>query len=400
MKKNILVLTSIYPSAESSKGTTPVVHFFCKEWVAKGHNVVVIHNDNKYFILFYLLPMFIKKAISARFNVILPNYSMRKALYYELDGVKVLRNPMLKIFPYGRFFNYQLNRQTNLIVNFLKKSNFYPDIITGHWENPQIELITRLKKIYTNSRTSIVIHVIKYLKSNLLRNKLSQFDSIGFRNVNLLNQLDFFSENIKLYTCHSGVQENFLDVLNNSIILKDKFSVDCFSIVFVGLFIKRKFPTSIAKAINNLNIDREVKVDFIGEGSELKKVVKLMDKAKIRTRFHNRLPQQKIKEILIESQVFVMISENEAFGLVYLEALSCGCIVVASRNEGFDGIIIDGFNGFLCQAGDEAELELILMKINSLSKKEKEIISNNAIETAKNLTNEIVSNQYLLNITN
>ena len=41
-----------------------------------------------------------------------------------------------------------------------------------------------------------------------------------------------------------------------------------------------------------------------------------------------------------------MISKNEAFGLVYLEAMLAGCIV-ASRN-GIDGIIIDGYNGFLC----------------------------------------------------
>ena len=46
----------------------------------------------------------------------------------------------------------------------------------------------------------------------------------------------------------------------------------------------------------------------------------------------------------------------KTFGLVYLEAMARGCITVASRDEGFDGIIQDGVNGFLCKSGDETEL--------------------------------------------
>ena len=56
------------------------------------------------------------------------------------------------------------------------------------------------------------------------------------------------------------------------------------------------------------------------------------------------------------SECFIMVSKNETFGLVYLEAMLQGCIVVASKNEGIDGIIIHGENGFLCNAGDVNEL--------------------------------------------
>ncbi len=36
-----------------------------------------------------------------------------------------------------------------------------------------------------------------------------------------------------------------------------------------------------------------------------------------------------------------MISKNETCGLVYIEAMAVGCIMIASKNEGFDGIIND-----------------------------------------------------------
>ena len=55
-----------------------------------------------------------------------------------------------------------------------------------------------------------------------------------------------------------------------------------------------------------------------------------------------------------------MISKEETFGLVYLEAMSMGCITIASKNEGMEGIIIDGENGFLCTAGDDDELASII----------------------------------------
>lgn len=40
-----------------------------------------------------------------------------------------------------------------------------------------------------------------------------------------------------------------------------------------------------------------------------------------------------------------MISRNETFGVVYLEAMAAGCITIASRNVGYDGIIVDRVNG-------------------------------------------------------
>lgn len=90
-----------------------------------------------------------------------------------------------------------------------------------------------------------------------------------------------------------------------------------------------------------------------------------------------------------------MISRNETFGLVYLEEMARGCITIASRDEGFDGIIEDGKNGFLCKAGDVKELTTIMSKIKAMSPAERRRISENAMATAKELTDEKVAKRYL-----
>ena len=93
-----------------------------------------------------------------------------------------------------------------------------------------------------------------------------------------------------------------------------------------------------------------------------------------------------------------MISKDEAFGLVYLEAMGAGCIVIAAKNEGFDGIIEHGVNGFLCTAGDSDELTKLISHINQLSVQELNLISNNAINTAHLLTDDIVARNYLISV--
>ena len=318
-----------------------------------------------------------------------------------MDGVKILRAPMLKIIPFGNFFKYQIKKQVNDILTFIENESFIPDVITGHWENPQIELISRLNDVFINSKSSIVIHVDKYLKNNKLRKQLLLFNSIGFRNINLLDKFKnkYNVERDSLYTCHSGVPDLFLENLDSIKLLKNKFSKKTLSIIYVGLFIKRKFPISIVNAVDRIKDLIEVEVDFIGEGNEMENVIKsTKESGHDKFSFHNRVPSVKVKEMLIKNQVFVMISKDEAYGLVYLEAMACGCIIVASKNEGFDGIIKDGVNGFLCEAGDDVELSEILITINDFSVEEKKNISNRAIETAKRLTNSYVSKEYLNNI--
>jgi len=54
----ILVLTSVYPQPDDDKytGVTPVVHYYAKEWAKAGHDVLVIHNANKFILPVYHQP--------------------------------------------------------------------------------------------------------------------------------------------------------------------------------------------------------------------------------------------------------------------------------------------------------------------------------------------------------
>lgn len=62
-------------------------------------------------------------------------------------------------------------------------------------------------------------------------------------------------------------------------------------------------------------------------------------------RFLGRLDS--VAEILQASDLFILPSQSESFGLAALEAMACGAVVVASRAGGLPEVIEDGVNGIL-----------------------------------------------------
>jgi len=68
------------------------------------------------------------------------------------------------------------------------------------------------------------------------------------------------------------------------------------------------------------------------------------------------LAKAEVIQILSHATVFVCPSEYEPLGIVNLEAMACGCAVVASAVGGIPEVVADGVTGLLVPPGDEASL--------------------------------------------
>ena len=64
-----------------------------------------------------------------------------------------------------------------------------------------------------------------------------------------------------------------------------------------------------------------------------------------------------------ESDLFVLASENETFGQVFIEAMSCGLPVIGTKVGGIPEIISDSYNGYLIQPDDASILAQRIEKI-------------------------------------
>jgi alpha-maltose-1-phosphate synthase len=66
--------------------------------------------------------------------------------------------------------------------------------------------------------------------------------------------------------------------------------------------------------------------------------------------------QKQLREIMSTSQVMVLPSVEDGFGLVQAQAMACGCPVIASRNTGAQDLFTDGKEGFIVPIADSGAI--------------------------------------------
>ncbi len=79
--------------------------------------------------------------------------------------------------------------------------------------------------------------------------------------------------------------------------------------------------------------------------------------------YHEAVPKEQLINYYRQSDIFVMPSFTESFGLVYVEAMSQGLPVVYSKGEGFDKQFAEGEVGYHVDPKDSKEIAAAIAKI-------------------------------------
>lgn len=391
----IFLFTPIYATTTEGSGATPVVHYFAKEWVKQGHEIYVFNLRARFPKIFYWFSRMFQHRLNSRLGMLVPTECPQEE-DYEADGVKVHRRLMKKMMPHSEYSHSEIDKAVNFISSFCDKYGL-PDIFIGHWHNPQLEVLSELKKKY-GVKTALVLHENKFSMEKVygdkLANMLNQIDVIGFRNQSAKGDyIRHYGEPKSSFIAYSGVSQVFLEEGKS---FNPNFNDGIKNYIFVGSLIARKYPVEIVRALDASYEEKTYSMTFVGDGAERANVENARNKeGKGLVSFTGRIQREEIVAHLKKAQVFVMISKDEIFGLVYLEAMALGLIPIGSRNEGIDGIIKDGINGFLCESGNEKELGSIIRKIQSMSCDDLGRISANAKQTALDYSDSEVAKRYL-----
>jgi len=112
----------------------------------------------------------------------------------------------------------------------------------------------------------------------------------------------------------------------------------------------------IIKAFKLISEEIKCSLILIGNGPERSRAEKLAKNLKVndRTQFLGNV--KNVHDILGKSDLFLLPSEDESFGLAALEAMSCQVPVVASDTGGLRELISHGKDGYLVDVGDTEEL--------------------------------------------
>ncbi len=396
MKNKILLLTTIYPSPDMTLlNGTSVCHYFAKEWVKLDYEVKVVFNYPIYARAVHKMADFLGKRVASIGQSYFITKRIDDRMQYNMDGVSVLRVPLYKWIPKVAVKLAAINRQIDVITAYLKEENFEPDFIVAHFCYPHLEMVTRLKEHY-QAKATIVNHIQslplrKYIGSNY-PDLLKKIDMWGYRSASIKSDFEAqFGVQSSSFMCYSGVPRDY--IISGMKNFPDTIS----KFVYVGSLITRKQPLAVIQGIATAQSINDFQLAYVGEGIERQAIEKFVASQKLSSSVAllGNLKRAQVLQKLDDAECFVMISKGETFGLVYLEAMARGLLTIASKGEGMEGIIIDGENGFFCEAGNANQLASIIDHINTLSTSERKRISQNAVNTARKYTDEAVAKTYL-----
>ena len=153
-------------------------------------------------------------------------------------------------------------------------------------------------------------------------------------------------------------------------------------ITHISNFRKVKRIEDIVKIFYEIQKEVPSKLMMVGEGPEKENAEYLCNKLGIQNKVIFFGNSNEIDKILSYSDLFLLPSETESFGLAALEAMACGVPVISSNSGGLPEVNKDGFSGYLSDVGDVTKMSQDAIKL--LQDKEKlQQFKINALETAK-----------------
>ncbi|ABF92721.1 glycosyl transferase, group 1 family protein [Myxococcus xanthus DK 1622] len=123
-------------------------------------------------------------------------------------------------------------------------------------------------------------------------------------------------------------------------------------LIHVSNFRPVKRITDVVAIFTEVHRHRPCRLVMVGDGPERSPAERMLREMGLEGRVAFLGKQDRFEELVAASDVFLLPSEQESFGLAALEALSCGIPVVASDLGGIPELVTHGETGFLAPLGD------------------------------------------------
>lgn len=130
-------------------------------------------------------------------------------------------------------------------------------------------------------------------------------------------------------------------------------------------FRKVKRTEDVVKIFSKVHEIIPSKLLLVGDGPERQPVEQLSRDLNIGDDVRFLGKQEAVEEILAVSDLFLMPSEYESFGLAALEAMACEVPVVSTNAGGIPEVQVQGVTGFMSKVGDVDSMAASVLKILS-----------------------------------
>lgn len=315
----------------------------------------------------------------------------------EALGVKVIKIDLLRLINIFELVKVFFKLQKTIY-------NFNPNIVHAHLSS--MELLASLIKFFNPKKINLVI--TKHLDSHFLEGSFGQnrlikgvlIDKFIFKNADKLICISkqvkkYFTKKIlipetKISVIYYGVDKNYFSKkknfnetkvakLINKTLKKKDFLICC-----IARHVKQKSLDFLILAFAEFTKkNKNSKLLLVGDGPESKNLVKIAKKNNVFKKIIWIRFSEHIKDLLNISNVFVLPSKYEGFGIVFLEAMLTNTPIISTNISAIPEVVKNNYNGILIEPDNLKQMILALRNIQ-----DKKLIKKFIINSKKLLSNK------------
>jgi N-acetyl-alpha-D-glucosaminyl L-malate synthase BshA len=310
-----------------------------------------------------------------------------------------VRVPTYPLFDYPPYETALASTMVDVIAN----NNL--DLLHVHYAIPHASAAYMAKKILEKQGKKIPVITTLHGTDITLVGRDKTYAPVVTFSINESDAITAVSNNLRQETYHSFQIEKEIEVIYNFVDVErfQKKPIDAFRKViapngeFVLLhasnFRKIKRVEDVVHIFAGINKEVPSKLLFVGDGPERPVAEDLVRHLNLsdHTRFVGK--QEQMEEILAISDVFLLTSDYESFGLAALEAMAASVPVISTNAGGLPEINIDGVTGYMSNVGDIADMTANALKILK-NEETLKTFKTNALEQAKRFDINMIVPQY------
>ncbi len=264
-------------------------------------------------------------------------------------------------YPLFDFPPYELALSSKLVdvVRFEKL-----DLLHVHYAIPHASAAYMAKQILKTYNIDIPVITTLHGTDITLVGRDPSYNPVVTFSINQSDGVTAVSEDLKKDTLnHFNIEKdiqvipNFIDLTRFSLKPREHFKKaiapgDERVITHTSNFRKVKRTMDVIHIFKKIKETIPSKLLMVGDGPERSNNEKLCRELGIVDDVRFLGKQDAVEEILSVSDLFLMPSESESFGLAALEAMACKVPVVATNVGGIPELIVNGVTGFMSNVGD------------------------------------------------
>ncbi|MCI3984969.1 N-acetyl-alpha-D-glucosaminyl L-malate synthase BshA [Bacillus vallismortis] len=175
---------------------------------------------------------------------------------------------------------------------------------------------------------------------------------------------DLIKPEKKIETIYNFIDERVY-LKKNTAVIKEKHGIlpDEKVVIHVSNFRKVKRVQDVIRVFRNIAGKTKAKLLLVGDGPEKSTACELVRKYGLKNQVLMLGNQDRVEELYSISDLKLLLSEKESFGLVLLEAMACGVPCIGTNIGGIPEVIKNNVSGFLVDVGDVAAATACALRI-------------------------------------